>query len=88
MAQLYENLPKADLGVLSNLAYILNNLQKYPEAEAIAREILPRIQEQLGEASEQALGNIRTVVEALAGQGKYREAKESFWIGGSSCWRM
>jgi tetratricopeptide (TPR) repeat protein len=75
MAQLYENFPKTDLSVLSNLAYILNIRKQYPEAEAIARNILPLIQERLGEASEQALGNIRTMVEALAGQGRYQEAR-------------
>jgi tetratricopeptide (TPR) repeat protein len=75
MKLLYENMPKTDLGVLSNLAYILNIRKQYPEAEAIARDVLQRIQERLGEASEQALGNIRTMVEALAGQGRYQEAR-------------
>jgi hypothetical protein len=76
MKLLYENTPITDLNVLSNLAYILNIGKQYPEAEAIARDILLRIQERLGEASEQALGNIRTMVEALAGQGKFQEARE------------
>ena len=50
--------------------------KQYPEAEVIARDLLPRLEERLGPASEQALGNISTMVEALAGQGEYQEARD------------
>ena len=76
MKLLYDNSPKTDLGVLSNLGYILNMQKQYPEAEVIARDLLPRLEERLGPASEQALGNISTMVEALAGQGEYQEARD------------
>lgn len=69
-----------DMGALSDLGGLMEQLGKYAAAERIALEVLAWVQgnPNLGPDSPQALGSIRVLVKSTWKQGKYDEATE--WI--------
>ncbi|TKA77842.1 hypothetical protein B0A49_01450 [Cryomyces minteri] len=68
--------PDKSWAVSNNLGLVLNQQKKYAEAEAILRPLLPRLQGRMGKDSPQALGCLRHLMEAVGGQGRYKEAEE------------
>jgi len=67
--------PHSALAVRSNLGFALVMQGKYAEAEEIARQLLPMLQERHGRDSPQALGTLRQLIEAVGAQRRDEEAK-------------
>jgi hypothetical protein len=65
-----------DLAAMSNLIDVLNLQHRYSEADTLAVELLPVIQNKLGENSPQSLGCMRKLMLSLVEQGKGVEARE------------
>lgn len=69
---------KKDLAALDNLSFVMGDKGDYAGSEKLAREAYSLIlgHPSLGKNSPQALGSRRTLIKALANQGKTAEAKE------------
>ncbi|KAH0371999.1 hypothetical protein KCU65_g1618, partial [Aureobasidium melanogenum] len=66
----------SDLAASSNLISVLNFQHKYADAERIAMQILPLLQNHFGASSSQYLGCMRKLMESLVGQGKGGEERK------------
>ena len=73
-----DNSPKGNLSALFNLSSVVESRGEYPEAEEMAREVLPWMQshELLGNDSPQALKCKRILIQAIWKQGRYSEARK------------
>lgn len=80
--EMYENGPDGskNMSALHNLSAVMEQTGRYPEAEHMAREVLPWLEghELLGEGSPQSLGCMRCLARSTWKQARYTDAEE--WI--------